>query len=137
MFFTIQIDGKPYPCPRPRTTKTGHTYMPKQYTEQRQKNIEKMEKKLEVGTWKRGEERPCKLTVMFIHKRPLRMYNTGGRSPKVTRPDIDNLLKTVMDLIQYAGLIKDDSQIVSIHCIDLYGAKDEKPHTDITLELYK
>jgi len=137
MFFSIQIEGKPYPCPRPRTTKKGHTYMPKDYNEQKKKNIEMMEKRLEIGTWKKEEDRPCKLTVMFIHKRPQRMYSTGGRSPKVTRPDIDNLLKTVMDTIQSAGLIKDDSQIVSVHCIDLYGAKDEKPHTDILLELYK
>ena len=131
------ISGKPIAAPRPRVTRRGQTYMPATYSKHKDSIIQVLKDTMESSNWKQGEDSPCRLSIRFIHKRPKRMYKTGGRSPKITRPDVDNLTKTVMDSIQSSGLIKDDSQIVELHVIDLYGDKDETPHTEICLEIWK
>lgn len=42
---------------------------------------------------------------------------------KLTKPDIDNVLKSILDALNGIAF-KDDSQVVSINCIKTYSNKD-------------
>lgn len=72
---------------------------------------------------------PVKLVVTFVHPRPKRITHTQHRVWKTTTPDIDNLLKMLMDIITRSGLWKDDNQVVCIEAQDFYASSVEEPHT--------
>jgi Holliday junction resolvase RusA-like endonuclease len=73
----------------------------------------------------RAEEKIATITdavtvnVCFIYKHTIDSRRTAKRMglpfiPKRTRPDLDNLAKSVLDCIVNAGWLKDDSQIVEL-----------------------
>ena len=75
---------------------------------------------------------PIKVSMTFCHKRPGRLNrkkDTVARIPKVTKPDIDNMIKMVLDVLTKAGAWKDDNQVVCVHAEDWYCSKSEEPHT--------
>ena len=75
---------------------------------------------------------PVKLSITFCHKRPQRLNrkkDTVARIPKTTKPDIDNLIKMVMDVLTKAEVWLDDNQVVSVTAEDWYCSKAEEPHT--------
>lgn len=45
----------------------------------------------------------------------------GGVVAKPTRPDLDNLVKAVLDGVQGGGWIKDDGQVCSLHATKMWG----------------
>lgn len=46
---------------------------------------------------------------------------TGSRIPKVTRPDLDNMAKTILDALTDAGAFEDDSQVTHLEMVKAYG----------------
>lgn len=75
---------------------------------------------------------PIKISMTFCHARPARLktkHNTVSRIPKTTKPDIDNLIKMVLDVLTKADVWKDDNQVVSVIAEDWYCGKNEEPHT--------
>lgn len=69
-----------------------------------------------------------KVTLVFYMPRP--------KSKKLTdkptgRPDLDNLVKHVLDCMIMGGFFLDDSQIVCLQCLKRF---DENPRTEIKLE---
>ena len=67
------------------------------------------------------------VNVCFCYKHSIDSKRTAKRMglpfiPKRTRPDLDNLAKSVLDCIVNAGWLKDDSQIVELQL--------SKRHTD-------
>jgi Holliday junction resolvase RusA-like endonuclease len=109
---------------RPRVTKFG-TYTPKtskQYMDMAITHIRQQWQMQPIAT-------QCKLVVSFVHPRPQRLPNEGGRVAKTTKPDIDNLLKMFMDACSYAGVWVDDNLVVEVTATDQYGASYEAPHT--------
>lgn len=132
--FIAHIEKPPMACPRPRATRTGRIYMPDKYLEYKKEVVQILEDNLSVSFWTPEESRPMKLICKFIHKRPKRL-GKGPRVVKTTRPDIDNLLKTILDCLQDAKVIKDDSFIIELSNVqDLYGYHGEEPSTTIILE---
>ncbi|HAR6121593.1 TPA: RusA family crossover junction endodeoxyribonuclease [Staphylococcus pseudintermedius] len=120
---------KPMGSPRPRFRNTGRfvqTYMPTKYTKHKE-YIAKQMPDLK-------NEAPIKVTVEF-HFPFLKSWSKKKCERikghfKETKPDLDNLLKTVLD----AGnqkLWKDDNQIVELHSLKKYN---EIPHTKIVIE---
>ncbi|WP_419790617.1 RusA family crossover junction endodeoxyribonuclease [Staphylococcus chromogenes] len=110
---------KPMGSPRPRFTRTGsfvQTYMPTTYSHHKKFIAEQM---LNLQS-----ENQLKLTIEFYFP-PLKSWSkkllaTMLGSYKRTKPDLDNLLKTVLD----AGnekLWKDDNQIVEIRTFKKYA----------------
>ena len=79
-----------------------------------------------------------KLTVWFCMKRPKNHYGTGKNQHKLKsnaiyhtkKPDIDNLVKFVMDSLNKV-FWKDDSQVCSLIAVKIY---DEKPRTVIQID---
>ncbi len=88
----------------------------------------------ELGGWRVGQRVPLELEVLSLHPRPARRFrraDEGSRAPKATKPDADNLLKSVMDGLQRAKLFYDDSQVVSVSLRKVYGRiLDRKEKTE-------
>ncbi len=85
---------------------------------------------------------PVLLQCVFIHHRPKRL-GKGPQVPKTTKPDLDNLIKMLLDGIVSANLIPDDNLITTIQPLtgyqhmDLYAAHTEDPHTLFTLSIWR
>ena len=75
---------------------------------------------------------PIKLVVTFVHPRPQRIKD-AQRTWKTTTPDLDNLIKMVMDIVTRSGLWKDDNQVVCIEAQDMYASKYETAHTTFNI----
>ena len=117
--------ASPVALGRPRMSRFG-AYTPKKSKEYQESMLESLESVDEPLTG------PIKLSVTFCHKRPQRLNrksDTLARIPKTTKPDIDNLIKMVMDVLTNAEVWVDDNQVVSVTAEDWYCSKQEEPHT--------
>ena len=126
------VKGEPKAEPRPRCT--CFQGRGKMYTK-RSDELKEWRKQIaaEVRKECRGEqfEGPLMLDVYFIHPRPQRLKrkkDPDWRIRKDTKPDLDNLLKPIMDVLTEEGVWKDDSQVFHVrtskHYVDRYtGAK--------------
>ena len=79
---------------------------------------------------------PVKVCLTFVSSRPQRLQkkkSPEGRIRKVTKPDLDNLTKMVLDILTHSRMWKDDNQVVHLVCEDFYCSKSEEPHTQIAI----
>lgn len=125
---SLTIPMQPIPKARPRVV-GRHTYTPK-----RTKDAQAM-----IATHVQAKYKgdlltcPIGIKVVFIHKRPKNLKGSE-RVLKHTRPDGDNLVKTVTDAIE--GIVyKNDGQICFWHMEDWYAKREEQ--ACIMLDLYK
>lgn len=127
------IPGPPIGKGRPRSTKTGVIYTPK-----RTADWEKSAAYLMGGWWHEAPyDGVCGLRIWAYGVRPKRLFrkkDPSGAVWKGTKPDCDNVAKSVMDAIQMAGVIRADSQVVRLEVFDLFSEKDGAAR--IELELY-
>lgn len=119
----------PIGSPRPRFRNTGRyvqTYMPTSYTKHKDFIREQMPNTLLDGK--------LKVTLSFYFKTPKSWSNRKKLLAigqyKRTKPDIDNLIKTVLDAAN-DHLWKDDNQIVEIHSFKQYA---EEPKIILEVE---
>ncbi|RXK19069.1 RusA family crossover junction endodeoxyribonuclease [Macrococcus sp. DPC7161] len=119
----------PMASPRPRFSKVGNfvkTYMPSSYTKHKEFIQKQMPQLLINGS--------IKLTVLFEMPMPKSWSNKKrkekNKSHHTNKPDIDNLLKTVLDAAN-GHMWLDDNQIVEIHSAKRYA---EIPKIKIKLE---
>lgn len=119
----------PIGSPRPRFRNTGRyvqTYMPASYTKHKDFIREQMPNVLLNGN--------LKVTLSFYFKVPKSWSNRKKLLAigqyKRTKPDIDNLIKTVLDAANN-HLWKDDNQIVEIHSFKQYA---EEPKIILEVE---
>lgn len=119
----------PIGSPRPRFRNTGRfvqTYMPTSYTKHKDFIREQMPNVLLNGN--------LKVTLSFYFKVPKSWSNRKKLLAigqyKRTKPDIDNLIKTVLDAAN-DHLWKDDNQIVEIHSFKQYA---EEPKIILEVE---
>lgn len=121
---TILLDTEPLATPRPRSVSFGgraRSYMPKKYTAWKASLVEYIKDNYTIEQI----EQPVHLSLVFVYNRPKRLQrkrDTRSRIPKCSRPDIDNLCKAAMDVLQDAGVFKDDAQVVSLDAQKFYGA---------------
>ena len=117
----IYIPGDPVGKERPRHTRNGHTYTPDK-TKAYEERI--------AWAWKQahGEmiERPVEMTITAYYRIPKsatlaqkEKMRTGDILPE-KRPDIDNVVKAVMDGCQGVAF-KDDAKVVRISAAKLYS----------------
>ena len=122
------INGKPKPLARHRVSKSGGMYDPC--------SKQKAEMWLQIARFKPTTpyEGDIKLTLMFYMPRPKRHYSKSGVLDikyHSIRPDLDNLVKFISDVIQGKDrMIVDDSQICVLDAQKLYG----KPRTEVIIE---
>lgn len=120
------IFGPPVAMGRPRMTRTGRAYTPAKSREYMQLAIEQIR-----NNWGENEQlanEPLRLHLVFVHKRPKRITATE-RVPKTTKPDIDNLIKMVMDALTKSEIWTDDNIVTEVGASDWYANEYEQPHT--------
>lgn len=57
---------------------------------------------------------PTTVGVVFVYPHTKQSAKEGQSVPKVTRPDVDNLAKSVLDCMVSAGWLEDDNLIVEL-----------------------
>lgn len=118
---TVTIYGEPKAQPRPRATARGgfaRVYNPSTADEWKQAIMD--------AARNQGEPflGPVSLEIRFDMPRPKHLRGTEQK-PHTVKPDIDNLVKAVMDALTTAIWWIDDSQVWSLSTSKQYAAKDE------------
>ncbi len=118
---TFAIPGEPVAKGRPRFVRRGpgmRAVTPKK-TREYEQLVEAHARRAadQADGWRVGARVPLELEVLFVFNRPknrFRIADEGGRAYKVTKGDLDNHIKAVLDGLQAADLFADDAQVVSI-----------------------
>jgi Holliday junction resolvase RusA-like endonuclease len=125
---TIVAQGEPVAMGRPRFTKGGRVYTPKKTEEALQVLSSYAQEQIE----ERGLDCNIAVTMKFFFKRPKRLKK-GPRVLKGTKPDLDNLVKLVLDGLNRSGIWVDDNQVTFFWAHKFYCSSDEEPRTEIAL----
>ena len=108
----------PKPCPRPRVTRSGHSFMPKEYTEWKKRFIQETTISLyEHDKNFQTIDVPINIEIQFVFPRPQRLQHRevpSTRIPHASKPDIDNLIKSVLDGLVDAQIMRDDNLVSKI-----------------------
>jgi Holliday junction resolvase RusA-like endonuclease len=130
----IIIDGNPVAMPRPRFTKSGRTYYPKQVQETKDRITKAIKDCATNNCWPMPDKKqPLKVTMQFVHPRINRL-RTEQRTYKTTRPDIDNIAKMYLDCCTKAEIWHDDNQVCILSLSDHYAGIYEQAHTTIIIQ---
>lgn len=87
-------------------------------------------------------EGAVKVQIHYFFHRPKSHYGTGKNAEilkdsapwhMVKRPDLDNLNKAVLDAIQDAGLLADDSAVTQLESMKRYVSPSDKQGASITI----
>ena len=76
------------------------------------------------------EDSLLEIDLKFVMKRPkskFRKKDPDQRYPHIKKPDIDNLIKGVLDCIQIANIISDDSIVWRVSAQKEVASKGESP----------
>lgn len=119
------VPGVPVAKARPRMTRKGHTYTPK-----KTEDAERMIRNAWVES--NGENPvsyPLKVEIKFVYEIPKswpkwKRAQVGSGLPKVSRPDTDNLVKTVLDALNSVAY-EDDSFIYNMTATKIYSDTEE------------
>lgn len=126
------IHAVPKPKGRPRVTRSGHAFTPKATREYEQLIVSEWEKQ-----WGGIEptRNPIVVRVMFYMPIPKATSNkdrermVAGLEVPAKKPDIDNLLKAVLDALN-GKAYHDDNQIVGISAEKRYS---NEPRTEVMI----
>lgn len=85
---------------------------------------------------------PVAVSVVAVHPRaaerpawcPRAAWAPGGRVPAVTRMDLDNVVKAVLDALADAGVFADDRQVCRVQANSYYAATGEAPAVHVGWE---
>ena len=134
MKLTFEVLGEVVPKGRPRFTRFGHAYTPEKTA-----RYEREVKKIALATLRAHSlvdpiSAPVLVSLTAYMKIPQSWSNKKRRAAIGTvhskKPDLDNLVKSVVDGIN-GGLLADDSQVCTINAKKLYG---ETPKVEVTIE---
>jgi Holliday junction resolvase RusA-like endonuclease len=124
----VEIKGNPIPASRPRFTKSGRAYTAEPYKSYKANLAKKLEMLMgelpeipDAGT----KERTAYLKA-HRYQLSLKIYREKAIG------DVDNYAKSVMDALQDAGVIANDSQIDTAHIVKRVDKKN--PRLCILLE---
>ena len=133
---------EPKSCPRPRVTKSGHSFMPKDYVDWKKAFIESTIIQLsEIVVDHTTIDRPISLRCEFIFPRPQRLQHREIPSKGLihaSKPDLDNCVKAVMDGLSDAQIYRDDNLVYEVrakkeYCDRMDDGSYEYSHIKITL----
>lgn len=111
---SVIVKGQPLPQPRPRMTRRGGAYMPKEYLIYR-KLVADNAQAAWVGVGGLPLKGPVGLRISFYRA-------------TMVRADLDNLVKTIQDALLGIAY-QDDHQIVELAARKIHGAK--RPRVEI------
>lgn len=122
----IIINQTPKATPRPRATKRGTVYYPTGY----KKYISALRDELQNLDIPEG---PLHADIVFIMPRISRLPKHGNRVIHTKRPDLDNMVKAVLDALPMA----DDARVCKISAIKYYAASNEDAHIQLSITRYE
>lgn len=108
--FTLMV--KPMSAPRPRFTRYGRPYNPKEYT-QWKKRVAQMLQGMDTYLF------PIELDLEFHF-----VTKSATWGPHTKKPDVDNLTKAFMDAAQLGGLFQDDCQVYKVTASKFYSYQE-------------
>lgn len=123
-FIILEIQGRAQAKGRPRFSSSGHAY-----TDARTRAAERMLQFAMREVCSKPLEGPLELGVTFKFRRPnswakarkAAVDESGDEPWFVGKPDVDNLLKTIMDAAK--GILwGDDSQVVKVEACKVYSS---------------
>ena len=119
------------PAPRPRVLRSGITYYPKKYREFKSTGASLLRKAWNGETLTGA----IRIEIVFLIKKPkskIRKATKNDRLPCYkSRGDIDNRIKSLFDILQDSGVIRNDSQIYSLQADCWFAGDDEEIVTSI------
>jgi Holliday junction resolvase RusA-like endonuclease len=122
--FAVFVPGKPRGKGRPRFSKGGHVYTDKETVSYENWVAER------VREFTKGEllyPRPTPVVVEVL----VNLAKPKSKSQYVwwvvTRPDLDNIVKSILDGLNRSNVWEDDSQVVRISASKTYAARGEEP----------
>ena len=127
----LVIPVQPIPKGRPRFGK-GHAYTP-----EKKRDYEQIVSLIARTAIKRPLTGAVRLEISLYLQTPKSWSNRKIKAAEIgdvrptTKPDIDNLVKAVLDALNDGIGYVDDKQIVEMHCYEYYS---ETPRTEIRLE---
>ena len=130
--FDYTIIGNPQPKGRPRFTKSGHAYTPKKTRDAEDKIKLMLQIASSIHT-KLPITTAIQIVLNFYLHRPKRLQKKSSpieAIPHDKRPDLDNLIKLVIDAANGIIFI-DDAQIFEIVANKWYCEIDNEPRTKI------
>jgi crossover junction endodeoxyribonuclease RusA len=74
-----------------------------------------------------ADGQPVSVRLTFVMPRPSGMPKRKPTPPHTKRPDVDKLLRAVLDALTSAGVLHDDCQVVEQHAVKRYAELDETP----------
>lgn len=121
------LHGAPIPLARPRLSRYPHSVFNPQ-----EKEMKAAEWDLKFQAPDTPMEGPISMDVVFYMPIAKSMYKTRRTAlmdkPHASRPDIDNLLKFLLDAAKC--LYKDDSQVCKLTAVKIYS---DNPRTEFTI----
>jgi Holliday junction resolvase RusA-like endonuclease len=122
----VEVLGQPVPKARPRITRSGHAYTPKK-TKEYEKLIQSHLPQITI-------DQPIHVSIVAIFQRPQRLKRKTDPQlliPHTKRPDLDNVVKSVLDSLNL--ILSDDSIVCSINAQKFYAEIHQQPRTIITI----
>lgn len=58
---------------------------------------------------------------------------SSDRLPCMSKPDLDNIAKIVLDALVLANVMKDDTRVVELRCSKQYAAIGEQEHVEVVV----
>jgi Holliday junction resolvase RusA-like endonuclease len=124
---SLYVPGEPVPKGRPRITTRGGK--PRGITPEKTRAYEAAVAAVALakGHWILAG--PLRVEMVAVFTRPRRV-KIDGRTPHDKRPDLDNVVKSIID-----GLSRhfDDGQVVELRAEKFYAARGEEPHATIRI----
>jgi Holliday junction resolvase RusA-like endonuclease len=125
--YSVFVHGIPKAQPRPRMTRTGHTYNP-----DTAKAWKEAIQAVFLPIRKEPIDDAVYIIVYFYMPRPKGMKKQDATAPHTKKPDIDNLLKAVMDALTDIKIWRDDSLVYFIQAHKWYAGDMPGAHISIS-----
>lgn len=137
MILTATILGEPVAKGRPRVVRRGG--FARAITPEKTRTWEANAAAQLAEAW--GDrppiDEPVNVAVVAVKSRPkrlLRRKDPDGRMYRETKPDLDNVIKAAADALVAAGVLRDDTLMVSPDgSRSLFAARGEGPRVEITV----
>lgn len=127
--FVCEIPGAPIGKGRARGTAIGgHVRL---YTPKKTADWERSAAMVMSSCWRSAPmDEPVEVEIVALASRPkrlLRKKDPDGPIWKVTKPDSDNICKSVFDSLVMAGVLRDDCFVVQHRILDLFAERVRGP----------
>ena len=133
--FECVIPGAPIGKGRPRATKMGNHV--RLYTPKRTADWERSSALIKKNEWRSAPlDNICSVSIIAVFPRPKRLLRKKDPEHRMwhsSKPDIDNVCKSVLDSMVMAGVIRDDTQVVILTAKSVYASKSEGPCVEVRL----